>query len=207
MPEPSLRRPLAGGGTVQFVSPYAQFYIDCVEAREEAGTPPIMGALRCGLAFGLRTNISAPVIRQLCSTAARALIASLRTNPNIVLLGSSCRAYHSYDRLPIISMLIKAPVLPGEEDKGQLLHHGYVCKLLNDLYGIQARSGCSCAGSYAHQLLGVNKEASAVMAQLATSGEACVKGGWTRVSFSLSTDPTEVEYTAAALHQVGRGPV
>jgi selenocysteine lyase/cysteine desulfurase len=212
----------AGGGTVLFVAPGRHEYVHSVEEREEAGTPNILGALRCGLAFSLRSALGAATIQRLSSSAIHALIAALQTSPNIVLLGSSAAAYHSSSRLPIISMLFKGPsqasstpsssaaagaASSSKLKQGMLLHHSFVCKLLNDVYGIQARSGCSCAGSYAHQLLGVNKEASAVMAQLATSGEACVKGGWTRVSFSLSTDPTEVEYTAAALHQVGRGPV
>jgi selenocysteine lyase/cysteine desulfurase len=35
-----------------------------------------------------------------------------------------------------------------------------VAKLLNDLFGIQARAGCACAGPYGHALLGVGEELS-----------------------------------------------
>ena len=34
-------------------------------------------------------------------------------------------------------------------DSGKILHHNFVSVLLNDLYGIQARGGCACAGPYA----------------------------------------------------------
>ena len=27
------------------------------------------------------------------------------------------------------------------------LHHNFVCQLLNDLFGVQVRGGCQCAGS------------------------------------------------------------
>ena len=36
------------------------------------------------------------------------------------------------------------------------LHHNFVVALLNDLFGIQARGGCSCAGPYGHRLLGID---------------------------------------------------
>ncbi|VEL39477.1 unnamed protein product [Protopolystoma xenopodis] len=37
------------------------------------------------------------------------------------------------------------------------LHHNFVCSLLNDLFGIQARGGCACAGPYALDLLGISE--------------------------------------------------
>ena len=40
------------------------------------------------------------------------------------------------------------------------LHNNFVVTLLNDLFGIQARGGCSCAGPYMHRLLGVGPELS-----------------------------------------------
>lgn len=39
----------------------------------------------------------------------------------------------------------------NKETGGPYLHHHFVVTLLNDLYGIQARSGCSCAGPYGHR--------------------------------------------------------
>ena len=59
-------------------------------------------------------------------------------NPNITILGSS-----SVHRLPIFSLLVH------HWDSGKLLHHNFVSVLLNDLYGIQTRGGCACAGPYA----------------------------------------------------------
>ena len=39
----------------------------------------------------------------------------------------------------IVSFVVKAP-------SGRFLHHNFVVALLNDLFGIQSRGGCSCAG-------------------------------------------------------------
>lgn len=54
-------------------------------------------------------------------------------------------------RLPILSFVVRHP------PSGLLLHHNFVCAILNDLYGIQARGGCACAGPYAQDLLGLSE--------------------------------------------------
>ena len=49
----------------------------------------------------------------------------------------------SVPRLPVFSLLFLHP------PSGRYLHHNYVCSILSDLFGIQARGGCSCSGPYA----------------------------------------------------------
>lgn len=60
------------------------------------------------------------------------------TVPDLILLGPG-----NVPKLPVFSFVVRH--LPS----GRLLHHNFVCALLNDLFGIQARGGCSCAGPYA----------------------------------------------------------
>jgi selenocysteine lyase/cysteine desulfurase len=60
-----------------------------------------------------------------------------RDQKNLILLGSS-----TAPRLAIFSFLIYVPAFK------KYLHHNFICVLLNDLFGIQVRSGCSCAGPY-----------------------------------------------------------
>ena len=43
----------------------------------------------------------------------------------------------------------------------RLLHHNFVVALLSDLFGIQARGGCFCAGPYLHRLYDVDEDWSA----------------------------------------------
>jgi hypothetical protein len=57
------------------------------------------------------------------------------------------------ERLSIVSFVVTAP-------SGHWLHHNFVVALLNDLFGMQARGGCSCAGPYGHRLLGIDIERS-----------------------------------------------
>ena len=52
-------------------------------------------------------------------------------------------------RLPIFSFMIRVP-------KSTLyLHYNFVSAVLNDIFGIQTRGGCVCAGPYAQELLGM----------------------------------------------------
>jgi selenocysteine lyase/cysteine desulfurase len=42
--------------------------------------------------------------------------------------------------------------------RGTFLHHNFVCAVLNDVFGVQARGGCACAGRYAHDLMGIDEK-------------------------------------------------
>jgi selenocysteine lyase/cysteine desulfurase len=42
----------------------------------------------------------------------------------------------------------------------KFLHYNYVCALLNDLYCIQSRGGCQCAGPYSQRLMGMDIQTS-----------------------------------------------
>ena len=58
--------------------------------------------------------------------------------PNLFILGQSIA-----ERLPIFAVIVKHP------ETQRLIHHNFVSALLNDLFGVQARGGCACAGPYA----------------------------------------------------------
>jgi len=59
-----------------------------------------------------------------------------------------------------------------------------VVALLNDLFGIQARGGCSCAGPYGHRLLGIDLEHSSRFKMAINSGCEGIKPGWVRINFN-----------------------
>lgn len=66
---------------------------------------------------------------------------------NLKLLGNL-----KLKRFPIFSFIVQ------NEQTGYYLHHNFVTKLLNDLFGIQSRSGCACAGPYGQELLGISND-------------------------------------------------
>jgi hypothetical protein len=74
--------------------------------------------------------------------------------------------------------------------------------VLNDLFGIQARGGCSCAGPYGHRLLDIDDAAAEANAARAVAGWLGSKPGWTRISFSYYLTEAAFEYLVAAVHLV-----
>ncbi|CAE7335852.1 ttcA, partial [Symbiodinium pilosum] len=83
----------------------------------------------------------------------RLLLDRWAAQPRIEVLGGSPEAGQS--RAAIVSFMIRY----GNKARGGLyLHYNYVVALLNDLFGIQARGGCACAGPYAQKLLGIDAD-------------------------------------------------
>ncbi len=160
-----------GGGTVSYVSSDAHTYITDLEHREEGGTPDIVGAIRAGLVFQLKEAVGPDRIRELEGRFIERAIERWSAHPNIQILGNP-RAW----RLSIVSFIIR--------HRHQYLHHNFVVALLNDLLGIQARGGCSCAGPYGHRLLSIDLTRSHEFEREINRGCEGVKPGWVRVNFN-----------------------
>lgn len=178
-----------GGGTVAFVNPDHHRYLDDIEHREEAGTPNIVGAIRCGVVFALKEAVGTEAIREREESFIRRAIASWSQNPNIGILGNP-----DADRLSIVSFV----VTHGE----RRLHHNFVVAVLNDLFGIQGRGGCSCAGPYGHRLLGIDLETSEEFEGVIARGCEVIKPGWVRVNFNYFIGEDTFEFILAAVHLV-----
>jgi selenocysteine lyase/cysteine desulfurase len=178
-----------GGGTVEYVSPDHHSYIRDPEHREEGGTPAIVESIRAGLAFRLKETVGVERIRSLEHDFIHRAIVSWSENPNIAILGNP-----GADRLSIVSFLVRH----GE----RTLHHNFVVALLNDLFGIQARGGCSCAGPYGHRLLGIDLDTSAQFEQVIATGCEVIKPGWVRVNFNYFIAEEEFIYILEAVHLV-----
>ncbi|MBP0448707.1 aminotransferase class V-fold PLP-dependent enzyme [Kitasatospora sp. RG8] len=178
---------MPGGGTVAFVDPVHQYYLDDVVAREEGGTPAIVESIRAGLAFEVKEAVGAELIHAREERAWQAVLDRWQRNPNIVILGAT-----HVRRLPVVSFLVR------HEDR--YLHHNFVVALLNDLFGIQARGGCSCAGPYGHRLLGIGEDHSAALRdEIVARGHEGIKPGWTRVSFPYFMSDTVRDHIVDAV--------
>ncbi|HVL28160.1 MAG TPA: aminotransferase class V-fold PLP-dependent enzyme [Acidimicrobiales bacterium] len=178
-----------GGGTVAFVNSHRQRYLDDPVAREEGGTPAIIEAIRAGLVFQLKAAVGTAAIREREEELIRRAIAAWSPNPHIELLGNT-RA----ERLSIVSFLVR----PG----GRYLHHNFVVAVLNDLFGIQARGGCSCAAPYGMRLLGIDEERSDRLDEEVALGCEGIKPGWVRVNFNYFISEAVFDYIVAAVHLV-----
>ncbi|XP_055343261.1 uncharacterized protein LOC129591589 [Paramacrobiotus metropolitanus] len=138
-----------GGGTVFFVDSENHRYLKEIENREEGGTAAIVESIRAGLVFRLKDAITASVIMKRDSEIVERAFKAWSGVENLILLGNM-RA----PRLPIFSFVIQ------DASTNRLLHHNFVSAVLNDLFGLQSRSGCACAGPYAQSLLGIVNELS-----------------------------------------------
>ena len=161
-----------GGGTVAYVNTQEHRYLTDIEHREEGGTPAIIESIRAGLVFQLKESVGIPTIHALEAKFLTRAIASFSKEPRIELLGNV-----EAERLSILSFVIKGPT-------GKYLHHNFVVALLNDLFGIQSRGGCSCAGPYGHRLLGMDLEKSHEFESQIASGCEGIKPGWIRVNLN-----------------------
>jgi selenocysteine lyase/cysteine desulfurase len=179
-----------GGGTVDYVNPTEHRYVSDLQRREEGGTPAIVESIRAGLVFGLKQAVGTTVIRAREEFFLRRAISSWRANPAIEILGNL-----DAERLSIVSFVIRRP-------GGRYLHHNVVVALLNDLFGIQSRGGCSCAGPYGHRLLGIDIERSHRFEAEIVAGCEGIKPGWVRVSFNYFISLAVLDYIVAAVHQV-----
>jgi hypothetical protein len=79
------------------------------------------------------------------------------------------------------------------------LHHNFVVTLLNDLFGIQARGGCSCAGPYGHRLLGIDLTTSREFEREIIRGSEGIKPGWVRVNFNYFISERVFEFLLKAV--------
>jgi selenocysteine lyase/cysteine desulfurase len=182
-----------GGGTVLFVDPSGHRYLDDPVAREEGGTPAIVESIRAGLVFALKQAVGTDVIQareeQLWGEAARRWAA----NPAIDILGNP-RAR----RLSIVSFRLRAA------HSDLFLHHNFVVAVLSDLFGIQARGGCSCAGPYGHRLLAIDAQRSRAFEDEISLGCEGIKPGWTRVNFNYFITDTVRDYLIDAVDLLAR---
>ncbi|ODN00408.1 putative cysteine desulfurase [Orchesella cincta] len=199
----------AGGGTVLFATRKNHQYLEDIHEREEGGTPDILGSIRLGLVFRMRNCAGINLITELESKYCRKALEHWSIIPEIHILGPS-----ECPRLPIISFMIEHP------NSGYYLHHNYIVVLLNDLFGIQCRGGCMCAGPYSQYLLGIkDKLASKYESALQQShskyktNHKCkdnqtigilLKPGFARLAFSYHSSPVEVDFVIKAVALIAR---
>ena len=180
---------MPGGGTVLYVNPLEHVYLDDVEHREEGGTPAIVESIRAGLVFGLKAAVGVDAIREREADFIHRALHRWEANPSIEILGS-----HTAERLSIVSFVVR--------HGGRYLHHNFVVALLNDLFGIQSRGGCSCAGPYGHRLLGIDLERSHAFEREISRGCEGIKPGWVRVNFNYFLSERVFEFILDAVDLV-----
>lgn len=182
---------ISGGGTVNYVNPVDRVYLDDPVARFEGGTPAIIESVRAGLVVALKDEVGTDVIQAMENDYLRRGLSAWADEPNIIVLGNT-----DVPRLAVVSFVIS--------HNDGYLHHNFVTTLLNDLFGIQARGGCSCASPYGHLLLGISLPQSRKFEAVVVRGVEGIKPGWTRVNFHYSMSESEFQFVVKAVAFVAR---
>lgn len=181
-----------GGGTVFFVTEKDHTYLKKQYEREEGGTPSIVGSIRCGMVFQLKRAIGDSLIEQIEHDYTTRALANLRQNRKVVILGNI-----DSPRLAIVSFLVR-------HGGNRFLHSNFVSALLNDLFGIQTRSGCMCAGPASLRLMGLNYETAKRFESelLADDDHEFIRPGFTRLNFHYTMDEDTFQYVLEAINFV-----
>jgi selenocysteine lyase/cysteine desulfurase len=180
-----------GGGTILFVSPTGHSYHPDPAIREEGGTPAIVESIRAGLAFALKEAVGSDEIRRREHDFARRALRSWAANPDIEILGNP-----ELERLAIVSLGLRHPL--------GLLHANFVVAVLSDLFGIQARSGCFCAGPYIHRMYPIDDLWSQRMDAEVAKGHLGAKLAFTRLTFNYFISEAVFAYIVDAVHLLAR---
>ncbi len=182
---------VSAGGTVDYVGPTSQDFIVDIEEREKAGTPGVLQILKAGLAFQIKDRIGVAAIEKRERELLQRTFQRWQSNPGIEILGNS----DAEQRISIVSFNLK-------DRRGKYLHPKFVTSLLNDLFGIQSRAGCSCAGPYGHRLLDIDFEKSEQYRKWIQKGFCGIKPGWCRISLHYTMDDIEADFILDAIEFV-----
>ncbi len=175
-----------GGGTVDWTNPWGKYkYIDNIEEREDGGTPGFLQSIKTALCFQLKDQMGVENINLREKELLDIAFDGLDSLPGIHILANNVR-----DRLAVISFFMNG------------IHYNLLVRLLNDLYGIQVRGGCACAGTYGHFLLEVTFEKSEKITEKINLGDLSEKPGWVRWSLHPTMTNQEIRMMITALKEI-----
>ena len=172
-----------GGGTVVYSNPWkVHSYFTGVEQREDGGTPPFLQAIKAAMCVRLKDAMGVENIRRREEEILRIIFDRFSKMKNIEVLEGTVK-----NRIGVISFIVQGA------------HHDLVTTMLNDRFGIQTRSGCSCAGTYGHQLLRVDEARSYEIMNAILAGDLLCKPGWIRLSIHPTMTNAEINYMMDAI--------
>ena len=173
----------AGGGTVAWTNPWGQYaFLDDIEAREDAGTPGFLQAIKSALAVQLKDEMTVAAMLGREHAIVPYAMDKLAAIRGVHVLAQGVR-----ERLAMLSFWVEG------------VHYNLMVRLLNDRFGVQSRGGCSCAGTYGHYLLHVDPSRSKTITDRIDRGDLSEKPGWVRLSFHPSTTMSDVDHSINAV--------
>lgn len=181
---------IAGGGTVVWTNPWGEHrFIDDIEQRESGGTPGILQGIKAGLVMQLKNQMGVAAMIGREAQLNAYFIAGLDRIAGVHLLAGDQR-----QRLSVFSIMIDG------------LHYEQAVRRLSHDYGIEARGGCSCAGTYGHYLLDIDRQISRNITERMELGDMDAKPGWVRLSFHPMNTTADLDRVLAAVTELAASP-
>jgi len=175
-----------GGGVVNWTNPWREHsFLSNIEQREDCGTPGFLQLIRAALAVKLKEKMTTKKISLREHEINELVFAKFDAIVNLKIIAGNCR-----DRLSIFSVNIEG------------LHYNLFTKLLNDRFGIQARGGCHCAGTYVHIIFNIPRETSKQITDLIDIGDNSNRPGWTRISFHPTMTDKQVTFVCDSVKEI-----
>ncbi|HVI45045.1 MAG TPA: aminotransferase class V-fold PLP-dependent enzyme [Chitinophaga sp.] len=172
-----------GGGTVHYSNPWqVREYITDIEQREDGGTPPFLQGIKAAMCIRLKEEMGVTNILQREEALLAIIFSRLSAIPQVQVLEPEVTK-----RLGVVSFIVTG------------VHYNLIVRLLNDKFGIQLRGGCSCAGTYGHQLLHVDKAWSYGILDAILIGDLSCKPGWVRLSIHPTMTNDEINFIMDAI--------
>jgi selenocysteine lyase/cysteine desulfurase len=174
-----------GGGVMLYSNPWkVHEYITDIQLREDGGTPPVLQGIKAGMCIRLKEEMGVENMLLREKEMVRHILQRLEQIPGLEILGSNRK------RLGVISFIV------------QKAHYNLFVRILNDRYGIQARGGCSCAGTYGHVLLHIDEARSYDILNSLRAGEMRDKPGWIRLSVHPTMTDAGIDYILDAVENI-----
>lgn len=175
-----------GGGTVDWTNPWGEHkFVNNIEAREDGGTPAFLQSIKASLSIKLKEEMGVERIIQREKYLVKKAFEGLRKIPGLHILADNIE-----DRIGVISFYVDN------------IHYNLIVKLLNDVFGIQVRGGCSCAGTYGHYLLHVTPQMSKYITEKINHGDLSEKPGWVRLSLHPTMTDDELITIIDAVNEI-----
>eukprot|EP00914_Ancora_sagittata_P009337 GHVO01017875.1.p1 GENE.GHVO01017875.1~~GHVO01017875.1.p1 ORF type:complete len:1212 (+),score=206.53 GHVO01017875.1:342-3638(+) len=176
------------------------------EDREEAGTPEIIGSIRAGLVYHIHSMLI-PKIPTNEYAMAEYVLREWSRNPMIEILGplyfeDPTQGQRNFEecRVGIISFNVLYGTRNADVSEPLYLHYMFVVALLNDMFGIQSRGGCACAGPYAQFLQGLPGDVARDIEEvIITTGHESLRPGFVRAGVHFTMNWDEVELLTRAV--------
>ena len=172
-----------GGGTILYSNPWkVHEYTSDIEQREDGGTPPFLQGIKVAMCIRLKEEMGVENILKREEEILQIIFDRFSSMKNVEVLEGNIKK-----RLGVISFIVNGA------------HYNLIVKILNDRFGIQTRGGCSCAGTYGHMLLHVDKTRSYEILKGIRSGDLLCKPGWIRLSVHPTMTNAEIDFIMDAI--------